>query len=77
MADAASGISHMLDWTRWLFINVELGIHLERLPETEWIAMDAVTRLGPSGAGLCTSVLSDEGGRVGVSTQSLRVARQR
>ena len=77
MADAASGISHVLDWQRWQFINVELGIHLERPPEGEWMAMDAVTRLGPSGAGLCTSVLSDERGRVGVSTQTLRVAEQR
>ena len=31
MADAASGISHVLDWQKWVFINVELGIHLERL----------------------------------------------
>jgi hypothetical protein len=77
MADAASGVSHVLDWTRWLFVNVELGIHLERLPEGEWMAMDATTRLGPSGAGLCTSVLSDERGRVGVSTQTLRVTPQR
>src|SRR5215210_2808209 len=75
MADAASGISHVLDWTRWLFINVDLGIHLERVPEGEWMAMDAVTRLGPAGASLCTSVLSDERGRVGVSTQTLRVAK--
>jgi hypothetical protein len=76
MADAASGISHVLDWTQWVFINVELGIHLERPPEGEWMAMEAETRLGPSGAGLCTSVLSDERGRVGVSTQTLRVTRQ-
>jgi hypothetical protein len=77
MADAASGISHVLDWQQWVFINVELGIHLERPPEGEWMAMDATTRLGPSGIGLCTSVLSDERGRVGVSTQTLRVAKQR
>ena len=77
MADAASGISHVLDWTEWVFINVELGIHLERLPEGEWMAMDATTRVGASGAGLCTSVLSDERGRVGVSTQTLRVTPQR
>jgi hypothetical protein len=76
MADAASGISHLLDWRRWVFINVDLGIHLERPPEGEWMAMNAVTRLGPAGAGLCTSVLSDERGRVGVSTQTLRVANQ-
>jgi len=56
---------------------IGLGIHLERPPEGEWMAMDAVTRVGPAGAGLCTSVLSDERGRVGVSTQTLRVARQR
>ena len=77
MADAASGISHVLDWTQWVFINVDLGIHLERPPEGEWMAMDATTRLGPAGAGLCTSVLSDERGRVGLSTQTLRVTRQR
>jgi hypothetical protein len=77
MADAASGISHVLDWTRWVFINVDLGIHLEREPEGEWMAMDAVTRVGRAGAGLCTSVLSDERGRVGVSTQTLRLAQQR
>jgi hypothetical protein len=77
MADAASGISHVLDWQEWVFINVELGIHLERPPEGEWMAMDATTRLGPDGAGLCTSILSDERGRVGLSTQTLRVAKQR
>ena len=31
----------------------------------------------PTGAGLCTSVLSDERGRVGVSTQTLRVTKSR
>jgi hypothetical protein len=74
MADAASGVSAALDWERWIFINVDLGIHLERPPRGEWMAMDARTRFGDSGAGLCTSVLSDESGRVGVSTQSLLVA---
>jgi hypothetical protein len=74
MADAASGVSHVLDWTRWVFINVDLGIHLERPPQGEWMAMDAVTRPGPTGAGLCVGVLSDARGRVGLSTQTLRVA---
>ena len=74
MADAASGASAALDWERWLFINVDLGIHLERRPAGEWMAMDARTSFGPDGAGLCTSVLSDVTGRVGVSTQSLLVA---
>jgi hypothetical protein len=77
MADAASGVSAMLDWDEWLFVNVDLGVHLERPPRGEWMAMDAQTRLGDSGAGLCTSVLSDAAGRVGVSTQSLLVTPRR
>jgi hypothetical protein len=76
MADAASGVSHVLDWTRWMFINVDLGLHLERPPEGEWMAMDAVTRPGATGAGLCVGVLSDSRGRVGLSTQTLRIAPQ-
>jgi hypothetical protein len=74
MADAASGVSSMLDWSTYSFANIDLGIHLERPPEGEWMAMAATTRLGREGAGLCTSVLFDERGRVGVSTHSLLVA---
>ena len=76
MADAASGVSAMLDWHKWLFVNLDLGIHVERPPRGEWMAMDAQTRIGDEGAGLCTSVLSDGLGRVGVSTQSLLVERR-
>lgn len=76
MADAASGISALLDWNEWLFVNLDLGIHLERPPHGEWMAMDAQTRVGDTGAGLCTSVLSDGLGRVGASTQSLLVERR-
>ena len=76
MADAASGVSAQLDWNRWLFVNLDLGIHLERPPRGEWMAMDAHTQIGDSGAGLCTSVLSDGLGRVGTSTQTLLVERR-
>jgi Thioesterase-like superfamily len=76
MADAASGVSAMLDWNEWLFVNLDLGIHLERPPRGEWMAMDARTHIGDAGAGLCTSVLSDEFGRVGTSTQTLLVERR-
>jgi hypothetical protein len=73
MADAASGISAVRPFTEWLFINVDLGVHLERRPEGEWMAMAAQTHVGRQGAGLCTSVLSDGRGRVGTTTQSLLV----
>lgn len=71
MADAASGVSWVLPWDRYQFPNLDFSAHLERPPEGEWMAMDAVTRPGPMGAGQCTSVLYDERGRVGTSTQTL------
>ena len=73
MADAASGISAVLDWRRYAFMNLDLAVHLERPPQGEWLAMDAVTRPRSSGAGVCTSVLSDASGRVGVTAQALLV----
>jgi hypothetical protein len=76
MTDAASGVSRILPWDEYLFVNVDVGIHLERPPHGEWMAMDAQTRIGDTGVGQCTSVLSDELGRVGTSTQTLLVERR-
>jgi hypothetical protein len=74
MGDAASGISATLDWADHLFINVDLTVHLERPPEGEWLAMDAVTRPRAQGSGTATSVLSDRRGRVGSTAQALLLA---
>ena len=42
-ADVGNGVSAVLDFRRYLFINVDLTVHLERMPEGEWICVDAVT----------------------------------
>jgi hypothetical protein len=73
MADAASGVSAALPWEQWLFVNLDLGIHLHRQPRGEWTCMDARTVIGPGGMGLCTSTLHDSEGSIGVSTQTLLV----
>ena len=59
-ADVGNGISAVLDWRRYLFINVDLSVHLERLPEGEWVCVDAVTLPQPSGVGTAESVLSTD-----------------
>jgi hypothetical protein len=74
MADAASGISAALDWSRWLFINVDLSVVLERPPEGEWLSMDATTRFADQGAAACLATYSDQIGRLGTSTQAMLVA---
>jgi Thioesterase-like superfamily len=73
-ADVGNGISAVLDWRSHVFINVDLSVHFERMPEGEWVCVDAVTRPQPSGIGTAESVLSDRRGRIGRAAQSLLVA---
>lgn len=75
-ADVGNGISASLDFRRFLFINVDLTVHLERMPKGEWICVDAATMPRPHGVGTAESTLFDEGGRVGKALQTLLVAER-
>jgi hypothetical protein len=70
-ADVGNGISSALDFRKWVFINVDLTVQLERLPKGEWICVDAATHPRGSGIGSSDSVLSDQGGRIGRALQTL------
>jgi hypothetical protein len=72
-ADFANGLSWILPWRSWLFVNTELTIHLQREPEGEWIGVDARTTSSAAGFGLSTATLHDLHGPVGVCAQSLFV----
>ena len=72
-ADSGNGVSATLDLERYIFINVDLSVHLHRLPEGEWIGLDAVTLPEPEGVGLADSVLHDERGPIGRALQTLLV----
>ncbi|MQA73060.1 MAG: thioesterase family protein [Solirubrobacterales bacterium] len=72
-ADSGNGVSAALDWGRFTFINVDLGVHLHRLPAGEWVCVDAVTVPEPSGIGLADSTLHDELGPLGRALQTLLV----
>jgi hypothetical protein len=73
-ADFGNGISRVVDFADYLFVNTDLTVHLHREPATEWVLVDASTRLEPHGAGLAHSILSDERGQLGLAAQSLFVA---
>jgi Thioesterase-like superfamily len=75
-ADVGNGISAVLDWQRYVFINVDLSVHLERMPEGEWVCVDAVTLPQGSGIGTAESVLYDERGRIGRAAQALLIAER-
>jgi hypothetical protein len=73
-ADSGNGISSVLDIRTHLFVNVELTAHFTRMPEGEWVGLEAVTRVDPGGVGTAESVLWDTHGRFGAARQSLLVA---
>jgi len=72
-ADFGNGVSAVLPFERYLFINADLTIHLHRPPLGEWIGLDARTVLHGGGTGLAESVLHDERGSVGRAFQTLVV----
>ncbi len=73
VADSGNGASNVLDWERFLFINVELSVHFLRAPVGEWVCLDAETEIAAGGAGLARSVLSDPTGPVARGAQALLV----
>lgn len=75
-ADVGNGVSASLNFHRYLFINVDLTVHLERMPAGEWICVDAQTLPQPSGNGTAESVISDEHGRLGRALQTLLIAQR-
>ncbi len=72
-ADFGNGISAVLPFDRFLFINADLTIHLQRPPRGEWIGLDARTLLHTGGTGLAESVVHDVDGPVGRAFQTLVV----
>lgn len=77
VGDFGNGVSSVVPWDRYLFINPELTIHLMRMPVGEWVCLDARTYMAPSdGIGFAESALYDEQGRIGRAVQALFVDRR-
>ena len=74
VADSGSGVSAVLDPMRFLFINVDLTVVLQRDPAGEWLLLDAATTIGDRGTGVAETVLSDVDGPCGRALQTLLVA---
>ncbi|MGB2711837.1 MAG: hypothetical protein WBC33_10005, partial [Conexibacter sp.] len=74
--DFGNGIASAVSWATHVFINPDLTLYVERLPEGEWVGLDARTRVGGEGTGVSDAVLYDERGRVGRAQQSLYVAER-
>lgn len=69
--DFCNGVSSVLDFTKWTYLNGDLTVSLARDPVGEWILLDAETLLGPDGCAVASGKLADEQGYFGRATQTL------
>jgi Acyl-CoA thioesterase C-terminal domain/Acyl-CoA thioesterase N-terminal domain len=72
-ADSGNGISAILDFRKFLFLNSDLTINLLRQARGEWVCLEARTLFGPDASGLAESRIYDAEGLIGRGTQSLVV----
>lgn len=71
MVDTANGVAPTLDAVPGghSFANVDLQIHLHRLPVGEHLGLETTSNVGPDGVGLTSAVLHDIHGPFGRSAQ--------
>ncbi|MCK4178121.1 thioesterase family protein [Aciditerrimonas ferrireducens] len=72
-ADFGNGLSAVLPFENWRFVNPDLTVVLARPPVGEWVAVEARTDLGVPGTALARSILHDEQGPFGSAAQCLVV----
>jgi hypothetical protein len=72
-ADFGNGISSLLPFEDYLFINPDLSVYLARYPAGEWVCLDSTTNIASQGSGLTQSALWDEHGLIGRASQGLLV----
>lgn len=73
LLDSANGISVRESPQDWLFPNVDLDLHLFRIPSGLWVGLRTEVVFGPDGLGLTSARLYDEHGAVGRIAQQLTV----
>lgn len=76
VADSASGIAVVLDYTRYTFVNADLTVAVHRPPDGDWLCLDAATVAEAHGIGLTRAHLRDSRGALGVSLQTCLVERR-
>jgi hypothetical protein len=73
LLDISNGMTVRADPADVAFPNIDLTAHFFAQPRGEWVGFDTSVSFGPAGLGVTSSVIHDEQGPVGTSTQMLTV----
>jgi hypothetical protein len=74
IADSGNGVSYVVPFEDWLFINPDLTVHVAAEPRGDWMCLDAATTVSARGSGLAASRLFDRHRLVARGAQALYVA---
>lgn len=75
-ADFCNGVSAVLDFQHWTYINGDLSVTLARDPVGDWILLDAETWVGDSGGAMAFARLADRDGYFGRAVQSVLIEKR-
>ncbi|PIE48031.1 MAG: thioesterase [Gammaproteobacteria bacterium] len=77
LVDTANGISPCIEPKngQWIYPNLDLQIHMHRMPQGQWLGLETVQQIGTDGIGLTSSILHDVHGVFGRSEQILTVRK--
>jgi len=75
-ADFGSGLSSFVNWREWSFANVDMTLHLARMPQGPWLRLAAATEGAGNGLAVVHSRLADELGEFGHAHQTLFLSQR-
>jgi hypothetical protein len=71
--DFTSALAVGLDFSRFVAINPDVTLYIERLPESDWIGVESLSSISPDGIGTSSGTLHDLRGRVARTHTSLYI----
>ena len=75
-ADYGSGTAPLVPFKVWTSANIDISLHLARLPRGEWLYLDAHSESAGNGIGLVNMRLGDRDGMIGTSHQTIFIDRR-
>jgi acyl-CoA thioesterase len=76
VSDWGSGMSSLVSPKDYTFANLDIALHLTRMPRGEWLLMDAVSESAGNGMAIAMSRLGDREGMIGTALQTVFVAQR-
>lgn len=74
LADFGSGVGFLLSVRQWSMANVDIALHVTRLPRGPWLLVDAFSESAGNGFGLVHARIGDQDGMIGVAHQTTFLA---